>query len=141
MQCSTLSCTLDHGVSSVLCRLLKSISFVLKWKHVVSVLSPLSHKSWSIKNNTVTNSYYKYIKRITIKTRKNLPQWQDSFSRCHFHLSRTKGRWMSYFWGELLIKAGRTKEIDIEADHLTKQYEISKYRWRKIQCKDNRTVI
>ena len=49
--------TLIKVCSSVLCRLLKSISFVFQWKHVMTFVTFVPEIMEGIKNNTVTNSH------------------------------------------------------------------------------------
>ena len=88
--------TLIKVCSSMLCRLLKSISFVFQWKHVMSMLSPLSLKSWRVLRTillqtviVILSIYLLYWKDYN-QNKEKLLRWWDFFSRCHFHLSRTK---------------------------------------------------
>ena len=57
--------------SSVLCKLLKSISFVFKWKHVITFVPEIME---GIKNNTVTNSHCNPFNIFNILKRKQSNQ-------------------------------------------------------------------
>ena len=126
--------TLIKVCSSMLCKLLKSISFVFKcmlwtcYEHVITFVPEIME---GIKNNTVTNSHcnpfhiFNILKRLQSKQGKT-PSMARLFLKMPLSSLKNKKwcvRWMSYFWGKLLMRVVRTKQTDIEADHLTKQYE------------------